>query len=57
MSPALILALAVLAPAQPDPDQFPLALHRSMEIDDLDREIQRLHDTLQRRRDLRLFPC
>ena len=31
--------------AKPDPDQFPLALHRSMEIDDLDREIQRLHDT------------
>ena len=30
----------------PDPDQFPLALHRSMEIDDLDREIQRLHDTV-----------
>jgi multidrug resistance efflux pump len=29
-----------------DPDQFPLALHRSMEIDDLDREIQRLHDTV-----------
>jgi hypothetical protein len=50
MSPALILSLAVLAPAQPDPDQFPLALHRSMEIDDLDREIQRLHDTVLMKR-------
>ena len=29
-----------------DPEQYPLALHRSMEIDDLDREIQRLHDTV-----------
>src|SRR5262245_38549540 len=33
-------------PPRSDPDQFPLALHRSMEIDDLDREIQRLHDTV-----------
>jgi hypothetical protein len=44
MFPVLIVSLAQLAQAQPDPDQFPLALHRSMEIDDLDREIQRLHD-------------
>jgi hypothetical protein len=43
---ALILGLALLAQAKPDPDQFPLALHRSMEIDDLDREIQRLHDSV-----------
>jgi hypothetical protein len=50
MSPALILSLALLAQAQPDPDQFPLALHRSMEIDDLDREIQRLHDTVLMKR-------
>src|SRR6516165_2358713 len=46
MFPVLIVSLAQLAQAQPDPDQFPLALHRSMEIDDLDREIQRLHDTV-----------
>ena len=42
---ALIVGLALLVQNKPDPDQFPLALHRSMEIDDLDREIQRLHDT------------
>jgi len=46
MSTVLILAVVLLAQAKPDPDQFPLALHRSMEIDDLDREIQRLHDTV-----------
>jgi hypothetical protein len=46
MSTALILGLALLAQSKPDPDLFPLALHRSMEIDDLDREIQRLHDTV-----------
>jgi hypothetical protein len=48
MPTALITALALLAQPQPppDPDQFPLAVHRSMEIDDLDREIQRLHDTV-----------
>jgi hypothetical protein len=46
MSTALLLAVALLAQAKPDPDQFPLALHRSMEIDDLDRDIQRLHDTV-----------
>jgi hypothetical protein len=50
MSPALILSFAMLAQAQPDPDQFPIALHRSMEIDDLDREIQRLHDTVLMKR-------
>ena len=44
----LLVALAASVPGQSkvDPDQFPLALHRSMEIDDLDREIQRLHDTV-----------
>src|SRR3954469_25789782 len=42
----LILGLALLGQAKPDPDLFPLALHRSMEIDDLDREIQRSHDTV-----------
>ena len=47
MQPILILGLVLLGQAggKPDPDQFPLALHRSMEIDDLDREIQRLHDS------------
>ena len=43
---ALIISLALAVPAWGDPDQFPLALHRSMEIDDLNREIQRLHDTV-----------
>ena len=46
MPNALLLCLALLGQAKVDPDQFPLALHRSMEIDDLDREIQRLHDTV-----------
>jgi multidrug resistance efflux pump len=46
MLEALLLSLALIAQAKSDPDQFPLALHRSMEIDDLDREIQRLHDTV-----------
>jgi hypothetical protein len=36
--------------AKVDPEQYPLALHRSMEIDDLDREIQRLHDTVIQKR-------
>ena len=49
-STALILAIAMLAQSKPDPDLFPLALHRSMEIDDLDREIQRLHDTVVMKR-------
>jgi hypothetical protein len=43
---ALLVGLALLGQNLPDPDQFPLALHRSMEIDDLDREIQRIHDTM-----------
>jgi len=42
---ALLVALAMIGQSKPDPDQFPLALHRSMEVDDLDREILRLHDT------------
>src|SRR3954454_5768792 len=46
MSAAILLALTLFAQARTDPDLFPLALHRSMEIDDLDREIQRLHDTI-----------
>src|SRR5690349_3677716 len=50
MLTALMLGLALLAQSGPDsqtdanPDRFPLALHRSMEIDNLDREIQRFHD-------------
>jgi hypothetical protein len=50
MSPAWILGVALLAQSKPDPDQFPLALHRSMELDDLDREIQRIHDTVLMKR-------
>lgn len=46
MLDALLVVLALLGQAKGDPDQFPLALHRSMEIDDLDREIQRLHDNV-----------
>ncbi|SIO03354.1 hypothetical protein SAMN05444166_2128 [Singulisphaera sp. GP187] len=46
MLTTLLLALALIGQTKSDPDQFPLALHRSMEIDDLDREIQRLHDTV-----------
>src|SRR3954465_9652671 len=46
MLSALLASLALVGQTKGDPDQFPLALHRSMEIDDLDREIQRLHDTV-----------
>src|SRR5437764_594248 len=46
MPKALVLVLALLGQDKADPDQFPIALHRSMEIDDLDREVQRLHDTV-----------
>jgi hypothetical protein len=49
MSPTLLICLAFLGQPKADkadPDQYPLALHRSMEIDDLDREIQRLNDTV-----------
>ncbi|GAC1474173.1 MAG: hypothetical protein NVSMB9_24050 [Isosphaeraceae bacterium] len=42
----LILSLALIGQKPPDTDQYPLALQRSMEIDDLDREILRLHDTV-----------
>ena len=45
MTYALIVALGLLVQTKPDPDQFPLALQKSMELDDLDREIQRVHDT------------
>lgn len=43
---SLLVSLVLVGQAKNDPDLFPLALHRSMEIDDLDREIQRLHDTV-----------
>lgn len=48
MSLVMLVGLAMLGweGPKPDPDMFPLALHRSMEIDDLDREIQKLHDTV-----------
>jgi multidrug resistance efflux pump len=45
MNTLLALALILAGQAKHDPDQFPLALQRSMELDDLDREIQRVHDT------------
>jgi hypothetical protein len=54
MPTALLLALTLIgqesAKAKVDPDQFPLALHWSMEIDDLDREIQRLHGSVLQKR-------
>lgn len=54
MPTALLLALSLSLAGQPkaDPDQFPLALHRSMELDDLDREIQKLHDSVLVKRGL-----
>lgn len=39
------LALALAGQTRADTDQYPLALQKSMELDDLDREIQRVHDT------------
>lgn len=48
----MILAAAAIAQApgatreRPDAGLFPLALHRSMELDDLDREIRRQHDVV-----------
>jgi len=50
MPTALLVALALVLQAKADPDQFPIALHRSMELDDLDREIQRLHDSVSVKR-------
>jgi hypothetical protein len=47
---AVLLGLALLAQSQPDPDQYPLAMHRNMELDDLDHEIQRIHDTVLMKR-------
>lgn len=52
MSTIVMLALVLLGQGKPDPDQFPLALHRSMELDDLDRELQRLHDSVLVKRGL-----
>lgn len=40
----LIAALGLLGQTKADPDHFPLALQKSMELDDLDREIRRVHD-------------
>lgn len=52
MSLPLLLGVALLSPAQaqPAPDHFPLALHRSMEVDDIEREIQRQHEVILARR-------
>jgi outer membrane protein TolC len=50
MLTTLLVSLALFGQAKSDADQFPLALHRSMEIDDLDRDIQRLHDTVMLKR-------
>ena len=52
MHPLLILALAILGQANGPvkPDQLPLVLHRSMEIDDLDREILRQQDSVTLKR-------
>lgn len=47
---ALLLSLALVGDIKPDPDLFPLALHRSMEIDDLDREIEQLHHSVLMKR-------
>jgi hypothetical protein len=44
MTTALLVALALLGQRRPDPDQYPLALQKSMELDDLDREVQKVHD-------------
>lgn len=50
MTPALILALGLLGQRPVDPDQFPLTLHRGMELDDQDREIRRQHDLVTARK-------
>jgi|GEM_PF-1822093 len=42
----ILLAGLLVEPLSSDADQFPLALHRAMEIDQLDREIQTLHDSV-----------
>ena len=42
----LLVGLILFLPGDGNADQFPLALHRSMEIDDLDREIARIHDSV-----------
>lgn len=43
---ALVLATTGQRLAQPPTEHFPLALHRSMELDDQDREIRRQHETV-----------
>ena len=46
MISSLVVGLVLLAQPKADPASSPHVLHLSMEIDDLDREIQRLHDTV-----------
>jgi multidrug resistance efflux pump len=46
MTTALIVGLALIAQPKAGHDLPPLALHRNMEIEDLDRELQRLHDAV-----------
>lgn len=45
MTCLLLAALVLSGQTKADPDQFPMALQKSMELDDLDREIQKVHDT------------
>ncbi len=45
MTPLLVAAFLLIGQTKPNPDQFPMALQKSMELDDLDREIQRVHDS------------
>ena len=49
-SVVVVVGLALLAQPKADPGPSPHVLHLSMEIDDLDREIQRLHDSVLLRR-------
>jgi hypothetical protein len=46
LSHVLLLIVAVMEVGKPDRATLPLVLHRSMEIDDLERELQRTHDTV-----------
>jgi hypothetical protein len=46
MPTTLILGMALLAQTKADPDMFPFALQRRIEIDDVDIEIQRIHDAI-----------
>jgi hypothetical protein len=45
-----LIVVSLLGDGKPELEEFPLALHRSMEIDDLDREIQKIHDAVLMKR-------